>query len=78
MFTHAGIKAKANVSTASSDDWVETLTNMLTYSCEYSHNNHKIKQDYENPSNHLPGAGGTMQESVQVENTMGNEVKKNN
>ena len=65
-FTHAGIDAKASISMSNKDTWNATWTEMLTYSCEYQYTNHYLKQDYEDPSTQLQGAGGTMSESVQA------------
>ena len=65
-FTHAGKKAKAAVSTSSDAGWAETFTNMLTYSCTYLNTAIRIKQDYEDPDDKLPGSGGKYQDSVQA------------
>merc|ERR1711892_1235827 len=66
-FSHVGKKAKSSVGVASDAGWNETFVNMLTYSCEYSAGaRHTVQQDFEDPSKHLQGAGGTMQDSVQA------------
>ena len=65
-FTHAGVNAKADIALDDKDSWNETWQEMMTYTCEYSYTNHHIKQNYENPSYNLHGAGGYMNEEVQA------------
>ena len=64
-FTHKGINSKAPVSLAAASQMSATLTDMLTYSCEYLNTASQYKNDFEK-GKWLTGQSGYVQENVQA------------
>ena len=69
VFKTAASKSKVSFSTLDSvnktENWAENFDKMLTVQCNYLNTRHFLKQDYEDSSYKLNGAGGHWQKYVQ-------------